>query len=118
MSQHLVTHISQDRRPTRRVVHMSDSEAERLFHAFQARTRRNMFVELCRQPQTTSELAETVNRSLQTVQYHLTELEQQELVEPVGSATSVKARQMDVYGPTEIPVILTTPKSDSIKHID
>ncbi len=110
MAQHLVSHVQTDDTPRQPVLYLDDPAVDRIFDAFDSSTRRTVFLRLCERPRTISELATATDRSLQTVQYHLNALAERGLVESVGTATSMKAQQMDVYGPTETPIVVASPR--------
>ncbi|MFP4217613.1 MAG: ArsR/SmtB family transcription factor [Salinarchaeum sp.] len=110
MAQHLVSHVQTNDTPGQPVLYLDDPAVDRIFNAFGSATRRTVFLRLCEHPQTISELAAATDRSLQTVQYHLNALAERGLVESVGTATSMKAQQMDVYGPTETPIVVAAPR--------
>ncbi len=113
MAQHLVSHVQADDPPRRPVVCLDDPTADRIFDAFNSATRRAVFLQLCERPQTISELATATDRSLQTIQYHLEALAECGLVESVGTATSMKAQQMDIYGPTATPIVVAAPRESA-----
>jgi predicted transcriptional regulator len=51
-------------------------------------------------PKTTSEIADTVETSIQNIHHHLRRLEESGLVEPIDTCYSVKGREMTVYALT------------------
>lgn len=48
-------------------------------------------------PKTTTEVAATVDTSIQNARHHLQRLEETDLVEPIDTRYSVKGREMTVY---------------------
>ncbi|MFD1685925.1 ArsR/SmtB family transcription factor [Halobellus litoreus] len=52
------------------------------------------------EPRTTSEIAESVDQSVQNVSYHLDRLCDAELITPIETWYSEKGREMTVYGLT------------------
>lgn len=93
-----------DREP--RVVGVDDEDADELIAALGSETAREILTELHDEPATKSELAETVDTSLQNVQYHLGKLDGADLVDVVDTAYSEKGREMDVYAAADEPLVL------------
>ena len=93
-----------DREP--RVVGVDDDDADELIAALGSETARDILTELHDEPATNSELAETVDTSLQNVQYHLGKLDAADLVDVVDTAYSEKGREMDVYAAADEPLVL------------
>jgi DNA-binding transcriptional ArsR family regulator len=92
----------------RRVVALEDPDADAVFDALGAETRRALLARLGEAPATASALAAALDTSLQTVTYHLDRLVAAGLVEAVGSRYSAKGRKMDVYAPTGVVVCTPT----------
>ncbi len=93
-----------DRDP--RVVCVDDDEAEDLIAALGSKTARNVLSALHDEPATTSELADELDTSLQNVQYHLSNLSDADVVDVVDTTYSEKGREMNVYAPTDEPLVL------------
>lgn len=93
-----------DRDP--RIVGVDDEEADELLSALGSETARNVLSTLHEEPATTSEIADEIDTSLQNVQYHLGRLSEAELVDVVGTTYSEKGREMNVYAPTDEPLVL------------
>jgi len=93
-----------DRDP--RVVGVDDDEAEDLIAALGSETARNVLSALHDEPATTSELADELDTSLQNVQYHLSKLSDADVVDVVDTTYSEKGREMNVYAPTDEPLVL------------
>ena len=51
-------------------------------------------------PKTTSEIAEMVDTAIQNTRHHLRRLEENDLVEPIGTWYSAKGKEMTVYALT------------------
>jgi len=88
-----------------RIIEMDDDAADETLSALSPATRRRVYRALFAEPQTTSELAETVDTSIQNVQYHLETLEEAGLVEPIDTVYSGKGNEMTVFGPASDPLI-------------
>ena len=88
-----------------RIIEMDDDAADETLSAVSPATRRRVYRALFVEPQTTSELAETVDTSIQNVQYHLETLEDADLVEPIDTVYSGKGNEMTVFGPASDPLI-------------
>jgi len=97
---------SDEATPQPRIIEMDDDAADETLSALSPATRRRVYRALFVEPQTTSELAETVDTSIQNVQYHLETLEDTGLVEPIDTVYSGKGNEMTVFGPASDPLIL------------
>ena len=95
---------TQDGNP--RVLGVDSDDADDLLGALSSGTARTLLSELHDDPATPSELSDRVDTSLQNVQYHLGNLEEADLVEPVDTVYSEKGREMTVYAPTDQPLVL------------
>jgi DNA-binding transcriptional ArsR family regulator len=89
-----------------RVVGVDDDEADDLIAALGSETARAILSTLHDRPATKSEIAEEVDTSLQNVQYHLSRLDEADLVDVVDTAYSEKGREMDVYAAADEPLVL------------
>ncbi|OIB56696.1 ArsR/SmtB family transcription factor [Natrialba sp. SSL1] len=88
-----------------RIVDVDDDEADELFDVFSSETRRNVYRSLFEEPATASELAASVDTSVQNVSHHISVLESAALIEPVGQRYSEKGNEMVVYGPASDPLV-------------
>ncbi|MDZ5811841.1 helix-turn-helix domain-containing protein [Halorubrum sp. AD140] len=93
-----------DREP--RVVGVDDEDADDLIAALGSETARELLTCLHDDPATKSELAAEVDTSLQNVQYHLSRLDDADLVDVVDTTYSEKGREMDVYAAADEPLVL------------
>lgn len=101
-----------------RVVDVSEEDADELFAALSSGTARSVLASLHEDPATTSELAESIDTSLQNVQYHLSNLQEADLVHVADTVYSEKGREMNVYAPASEPLVLFAGQStreDGIK---
>ena len=89
-----------------RVVGVDDDEADDLIAALGSETSRDILSTLHDRPATKSEIADEVDTSLQNVQYHLSRLDEADLVDVVDTAYSEKGREMDVYAAADEPLVL------------
>lgn len=89
-----------------RVVGVDDDEADDLIAALSSETARAILSTLHDRTATKSELADEVDTSLQNVQYHLSRLDEADLVDIVDTAYSEKGREMDVYAAADEPLVL------------
>ena len=95
-----------------RVVGVDDDEADDLIAALGSETARTILSTLHDRPATKSELAAEVDTSLQNVQYHLSRLDEADLVDVVDTAYSEKGREMDVYAAADEPLVLFSGDSE------
>ena len=98
-----------DERP--RVLGLEEPAADDVLDALSPATRRHAYRALFDEPRTTSELAELLDTSVQNVQYHLGELTDVGLVEPVDTVYSSKGNEMTVYGPASDPIVFVGDES-------
>lgn len=89
-----------------RVVGLESADAADVIGAVGSDTGRAVLEALHEEPGTASALADRVDCSLQTIQYHLGNLTDADLVDVVDETTSEKGREMDVYGPARRPVVV------------
>ncbi|WP_266076402.1 ArsR/SmtB family transcription factor [Haladaptatus caseinilyticus] len=89
-----------------RVVGVDSEDADKLVAALSSETGRNILSTLYEEPATPATIAERVDTSLQNVQYHLTKLEDGNLIEVADTAYSEKGREMKVYAPASGPLVL------------
>ncbi|MCL9813591.1 ArsR/SmtB family transcription factor [Natranaeroarchaeum aerophilus] len=89
-----------------RVVGIDSDEADDVLAALSANTARQLLTALHDDPGTPSELANRVDTSLQNAQYHLGKLEDANVVRVIDTAYSEKGREMNVYGPTDQPLVV------------
>lgn len=78
----------------------ADAEQAAALQALGSETARTLLSALQAEPATASDLAGTVDTSLQNVQYHLDQLCEAGLVEPVDTWYSARGRSMTVYAAT------------------
>ncbi len=89
-----------------RVLSLEDDEAEQLIGCLSSDTARDTFAALQREPSTASELADTVDTSLQNIRHHLDNLRNAGLVRVADTRYSVKGREMKVYAPTQDSLVV------------
>lgn len=89
-----------------RVVGVDTADADEVLGALSAGTARRLLAELHNEPATPSSLADAAETSLQNTQYHLRKLEEADLIEVRGTRYSEKGREMNVYAPTDGPLVL------------
>src|SRR6056297_662690 len=89
-----------------RVVGVDSDDADRLLSALSSETARSLYAALHDEPATPSELADGVDTSLQNAQYHLANLRDADLIEECDTKYSAKGREMNVYAPSDAPVVL------------
>jgi len=88
-----------------RVLEMADADAAEVLNALSSDTARATFRTLFDEPGTPSEIADSVDTSVQNVHYHLTNLQDADLVEPIDTIYSEKGNEMTVYGPASDPLV-------------
>ncbi|WP_227134656.1 ArsR/SmtB family transcription factor [Halorubellus salinus] len=88
------------------VVGLGETETSDVFAALSSRTARSILSALYDTPATASELADSVDTSLQNVGYHLDNLSDADLVTVVDQCYSPKGNEMDVYAPSNGPLVV------------
>lgn len=104
-------------RANARVLAMTDTESDDVLAALSSETGRRTLRALYREPQTPSEIADSVDTSLQNVHYHLTNLRDADLVEPVDTVYSEKGNEMTVYGPSSDPLVFVS-DSENVTSVE
>lgn len=100
-----------------RVVGVDDEDADRLLSALSSGTARSVYAALHDQPMTPSEVAESVDTSLQNAQYHIGKLSDADLIDVHDTRYSAKGREMKVYAPSDAPVVLFAGPSDESSSV-
>lgn len=89
-----------------RLVDFDDETADEVFETLSSGTTREIFLELHRDPQTASDLADVTETSIQNVQYHVEKLIEADLVESVDTWYSERGTEMNVYAPCDESLVL------------
>lgn len=89
-----------------RVVGVDTTDADEVLGALSSETARRLLTTLHEESCTPSELADRADTSLQNTQYHLDKLAEADLIEVKGTRYSAKGREMNVYAPTDGPLVL------------
>jgi DNA-binding transcriptional ArsR family regulator len=79
---------------------VSGESQEEALQALSSGTAQAILGALDGDPKTTSEIAEMVDTSIQNTHHHLRRLEENDLVEPIGTWYSAKGKEMTVYALT------------------
>lgn len=89
-----------------RVIGVDSDEADDMLSALSSDTARKMLQAFHEEPATPSQMADRLDTSLQNVQYHLGKLETAKLVTIVDTVYSEKGREMNVYAPSDRPLVV------------
>ena len=100
-----------------RVVGLDDDDADELLSALSSTTARHILGELHEEPTNPAELAESVDTSLQNVQYHLGRLESAGAIEVIDTVYSEKGREMDLYAPADRPLVVVAADEDETSGV-
>lgn len=92
--------------PEPRVLGVDSDEAGETLAALSSDTARGMLRAFHEDPDTPSGIADRQDISLQNAQYHIGNLQEAGLIEPVDTVYSEKGREMQVYGPADAPLIV------------
>jgi DNA-binding transcriptional ArsR family regulator len=96
-----------------RVIGLDSEDADDLLAAMSSGTARDLLASLHETPATPSELADTVDTSIQNVQYHLENLEEAGAIEVADTVYSEKGREMNVYAPADSPLVVVAGDDES-----
>ncbi|WP_128476867.1 ArsR/SmtB family transcription factor [Halorussus pelagicus] len=89
-----------------RVIGVDSDDADDLLGALSSDTARELLAALHEDPATPSDLAETIDTSLQNTQYHLGKLEDADVIQVADTVYSEKGREMKVYAPADRPLVV------------
>jgi DNA-binding transcriptional ArsR family regulator len=89
-----------------RLLWLDDEEVDPLIGSLSSETARSLLTALHEDPRTASELADTVDTSLQNARHHLDNLQEADLVEVAETRYSVKGREMKVYAPVDDSLVV------------
>ncbi|WP_255150184.1 ArsR/SmtB family transcription factor [Halorarius halobius] len=89
---------------------MSLADAGDVVEALTSETARMLVDRVYEEPATASDLAAAVDTSLQNAQYHLSRLQEVGVIEVVDTWYSSRGRDMDVYGPSNEPLLIVAGK--------
>ena len=90
---------------TPRVLDVDERAADEVLDALASDTGRALFRTLFDQPGTPSEIADRCDTSVQNAHYHVTNLREAGLIEPIETVYSEKGNEMTVYGPASDPIV-------------
>lgn len=97
------------------VVGLDDEESGDVISVLGSEVARSVLARLYDSPATQSELADTVDTSIQNVDYHLENLSAAGLVEVTDQWYSENGAEMDVYAPTNDPLVLVAGASGRLE---
>jgi DNA-binding transcriptional ArsR family regulator len=89
-----------------RVIGVESDDADDVLSALSSETARKLLAAVHEDPGPPSDLADRVDTSIQNAQYHLQNLEEAGAIEVVDTAYSAKGREMDVYAPSDQPLVI------------
>lgn len=95
------------------VQYLPVNDAGPTVEVLRSRTAQSIVAELSGDPATTTEIADRIGSSVQTVSYHLPRLEEAGLVTVVGTRYSEKGAEMDVYARTVGAIVIGEPSSSA-----
>ncbi|MFB6232755.1 MAG: ArsR/SmtB family transcription factor [Haloarculaceae archaeon] len=88
------------------VLYINSEQTGEVISTLAGDTALRVFRTLTEQALTASEVADRLDTSVQSVSYHLENLEDADLVEVIDTCYSEKGREMDIYGVTSEPKVL------------
>lgn len=103
--------------PEPKVLGLDSDDAGAVLDALGSETSRELYAALLSEPRTASELATTVDTSIQTVSYHIDNLQEADLIEPGTTRYSDRGREMTVWVPVSRGVLVTDdPNTDRLRR--
>lgn len=95
-----------------RVIGVDSDDADDLIGALSSGTARELLAALHDDPANPAKLADAVDTTIQNAQYHLEKLEDSELIEVVDTVYSEKGREMNVYAPSDRPLVVVAGREE------
>lgn len=95
-----------------RTLWLDSDDTGDLISSLSSETARSILVRLHDDPATASEIAESVETSVQNARHHLDSLQEAGLVEVTDMRYSSKGREMDVYAPVDQPLVVLVGSED------
>jgi len=95
-----------------RVVGVDSEDADDLIGALSSETARALLAALHDDPANPAKLADAVDTTIQNAQYHLGKLEDAGLIEVVDTVYSEKGREMNVYAPSDRPLVVVAGREE------
>jgi DNA-binding transcriptional ArsR family regulator len=92
---------------------LDSEDAGELLSSLSSDTARNILTTLHDEPSTASEVADAVDTSLQNARHHLGNLQEAGLVRVAETRYSSKGREMNVYAPSENPMVVFVGNQDT-----
>jgi DNA-binding transcriptional ArsR family regulator len=89
------------------VLDIDDDAADEFFEALTSKTAREVLSRVYQDPATPSDVADTVDTSVQNAKYHLEKFESIDLIKPVDIRYSSRGNEMTVYGPTKDSILIS-----------
>lgn len=89
-----------------RVIGVDDEGIDEVLDALSSDTARTILSEIYSDPATPSEIRDRTDLSLQTISYHLSDLEAADVIQVAGTEYSEKGREMNIYAPADEPVVV------------
>lgn len=89
-----------------RTLWLDSDDTGELLSSLSSETSRAILTEIHDEPKTASEVASSVNTSLQNARHHLSNLEQAGAIRVADTRYSEKGREMSVYAPSEEPLVV------------
>lgn len=103
------------RSPDPQVLDVDAEDADEVFAALSSRTSRRLYAAVSADPATASDLAETLDTSIQNVRYHVENLREADLVEVVDTWYSSRGSEMKVYGASGGPIVVFAGADEATK---
>ncbi|WP_090379685.1 ArsR/SmtB family transcription factor [Natronobacterium texcoconense] len=95
-----------------RLLCIDDEQSTQVLQALSSDTSQRIFRTLNEEPMTPRDVADELDSSLQSVGYHLENLEEAGLITVLDTCYSEKGQEMKVYGPPREPLVLFFGPSD------
>ncbi|WP_254861498.1 ArsR/SmtB family transcription factor [Halovivax gelatinilyticus] len=106
------TEVTIDRDDEPRLLCLDDEETGDVLGRLASDTGREIVQTIYAEPMSAQDLASTLDRSVQSVSYHLEKLEAVGIIEVLDTCYSEKGQEMAIYGPPSEPLVVYVGMSD------
>lgn len=98
--------VTSDQNGSLRVIGLNDGKMDQVISALSSENARTILSQIYENPETASEIADETDNSVQTVSYHLQNLEEAGLITVAGTRYSEKGAEMNIYAPVDEPMVV------------
>jgi DNA-binding transcriptional ArsR family regulator len=100
-----------------KLVEINDDSAKKIFKSLSSESTRSILDLLYEEPQTASDVAKSLDTSVQNAKYHLDKLKEAGLIEIIDIWYSDRGREMNVYAPASSSIVLFAGSSNEERSL-